>query len=508
MLKFNNTNIFTGYIKQLLADFRLPKYRVYTKDLAEQEKQYKKNKTSIETNIAALQAEYKQLNKELNTLYAYSSAVRPASLTINITGCGGTLAKKEGSAIELTGYGTKQSNQFCNYSDVTDYYNTTYLNALIECEKQIDASVGDADKKAAAKEAARATWLAKLNTVIINKNETINKAINEYDATYGGIVVIFGSDSTETKLAAAKRELIDQLAAITKALKDPKNTRPQIIATEYRNVPVTYENREKIDYPERMRYVPYIKDGFIKEYTLDAEKNGTWHTCHKTFNDPHLDVHSLLPASAYVEKPFILNGKDLNYTKSLVINSTSYDSYTHEYLGDYLRFMRDYQELNLMSLYNCFSNRLVPQLNLEVAVNAAYTAKFNTTNSRYKIYMVPVKMFKDYTIALNSASDVEICCGIYGEYLDESEKFINLSVLTYQCFSCMQFSNPVLYTKISELHGILSEEDETELAMVEDSLKLFIKVPEATKTAITILEGNYLNFADTLYYPVNAAQNI
>jgi hypothetical protein len=32
MFKFNSDNIFTGYIKQLLHDFNLPKYRVYTKE--------------------------------------------------------------------------------------------------------------------------------------------------------------------------------------------------------------------------------------------------------------------------------------------------------------------------------------------------------------------------------------------------------------------------------------------------------------------------------------------
>jgi hypothetical protein len=35
MFKFNSDNIFTGYIKQLLHDFNLPKYRVYTKEQAE-----------------------------------------------------------------------------------------------------------------------------------------------------------------------------------------------------------------------------------------------------------------------------------------------------------------------------------------------------------------------------------------------------------------------------------------------------------------------------------------
>ena len=82
----------------------------------------------------------------------------------------------------------------------------------------------------------------------------------------------------------------------------------------------------------------YIKDGFIQKYV-----NGKF----------------------FQVEPFTYGRRIPNYTSNLSINSLIYDSHTHEYLGNYLRFLRDYKDLNLMSMYNCFSNRLISNLNIQ-----------------------------------------------------------------------------------------------------------------------------------------------
>ena len=157
--------------------------------------------------------------------------------------------------------------------------------------------------------------------------------------------------------------------------------------------------------------------------------------------------------------------KLLNYTKRLILKNNVYDSYTHEYLGDYLRFQRDYNNLNLMPLYNCFSNRACENLKISGEITEVITKGtkrenrvvtehktnfiFDTKDTNYKIYMVPVKLFQNYTIAIDSNQPIEMCCGIYNNYQDTRDKFENLPKLTYQKINQSQFTKPFLYTKLN-----------------------------------------------------------
>lgn len=219
----------------------------------------------------------------------------------------------------------------------------------------------------------------------------------------------------------------------------------------------------------------YLYEDYIKKATVTG-----------TFDENNLtDVNKI---------NFKFNKRINNFTKNLIVENYNYDSYTHEYLGEYLRFIRDYKNLNLMSMYNCFSNNLPKILNLKVD-----SIEFNSSDTNYKIYMVPVKFFKQYTIAIESDTPVELVCALYdkklyplGDINDDPTWYNNykdLITLSYVKKATTTFNEPFLYDLTStDLHhnyeGILGHEKD---------LKLFIKLPINNNSTITILEGKFVS---------------
>ena len=260
-------------------------------------------------------------------------------------------------------------------------------------------------------------------------------------------------------------------------------------------------------------FVSYIKDGSVQQYVKNKENNSyAW----KVITDPYL-YNIFVP----------------NETKNYVIKNNIYDYYTHEYLGEYLRFIRDFHNVDLMPLYNCFSDHICN--NIELTFDAGTVAKksitFSGSNPEYKIYMLPVKLFQKYTIAIDCQQEYELCCGIYGKYLDTREIFNQIPGKTYKKV-IGQFSKPILYDLAEllpnklpskDITGTPEEKEEQKkkqeaqqkqwdetmawLAKNEGDLKLFIKLPASNNSSIAVLEGDYRSWNDSYGVGVNKTQN-
>ena len=230
-----------------------------------------------------------------------------------------------------------------------------------------------------------------------------------------------------------------------------------------------------------------------------------------------------------------------------VLNSPGnvYDTITHEHLGDYLRFLRDYYNINLMSLYNCFNNKIcnnvnyrhkvrVPNPNFDKhlginADNPQYKDShriFDTRDSKYRIYAFPVKLFSNYTIAIDCDHEIEMFCGFYRTALDTSESAKDLIARTYQKVNRTFFKQPFLYDKLavkywnfkqdctiadgnSTYPRLVNNEIITrwDIANREQDLKLFIKIPASCKSSIVVLEGDFRSFNDFKYIPMQFDAN-
>ena len=122
------------------------------------------------------------------------------------------------------------------------------------------------------------------------------------------------------------------------------------------------------------------------------------------------DNNSIFSKTRYKMNDFIPN-----LTKKLELQNNIYDFYTHKYLGDYLRFLRDYKHIDLMSMYNCCSYES-PQL-FTILGKAIYNVKeeiedeplttdssiisYISSTAEYVTFAFPVKFNKKYTIGLD-----------------------------------------------------------------------------------------------------------
>ena len=178
----------------------------------------------------------------------------------------------------------------------------------------------------------------------------------------------------------------------------------------------------------------------------------------------------------------------LNITTNFDFESLYYDIETHKYLGDYLRFIRDYYNVNLMSMYNCSINKTVDR---DITLYKEYDSNNKETKEvwSYKdniIYIVPIKFNQVYTIGVDYPK-VEICACLYNEKKDivvqaDKELYNNSYTILRNC----SLDRPILYDKLKDYYNVNKD-----LFTKESTLKLLIKLPKGYSNSVVVLEGDY-----------------
>lgn len=183
-------------------------------------------------------------------------------------------------------------------------------------------------------------------------------------------------------------------------------------------------------------------------------------------------------------------------TGTLPISSAIYDSNTHAYLGNYLRFLRDFAGVDLMGLYNCNAYDMPSSLTASCAINVgsdgAAGVSFSTDDSGYSLIMVPVRWGKRYTVAVDWHGAFEMACIHYSNGSALDDEMISES---YHREVGPRFNHPFLY----EMPQCPKEGDAKESA-----LKLILKVPSSCNSSIVVLEGDFRKCAmDNMYMADN-----
>lgn len=123
------------------------------------------------------------------------------------------------------------------------------------------------------------------------------------------------------------------------------------------------------------------------------------------------------------------------FCSNFLSSSEGYDYKTHEHLGHYLRSLRDMYNLNLMPLYNCFSNQLLRNIHIT-------SDRIEKTSKDYatKVYKVPIRFNTDYTICMDNIGMTTFAPAFirhgtllklnnnrFGNGLDATNKYIKLN---------------------------------------------------------------------------------
>ena len=218
-----------------------------------------------------------------------------------------------------------------------------------------------------------------------------------------------------------------------------------------------------------------------------------------------------------------------NLTNNYIPTESCYSSELHEYLGEYLRAYRDTYKIDLMGLYNCFSNRLISKVSLPMAIREENTQgssglqatsfttwyQFKDPNDNYKITCFPIKFNMEYKIkiygAINGTVTLQPIFYHDGDYLrlvveqinDNKPLVFNSEARVYDNNLTYRLNLKDTINKFSPAPvidpNLKPEEKQQEQKQLQSQLKkylienekylyLFVQVPQSQDLQISVIE--------------------
>lgn len=216
-----------------------------------------------------------------------------------------------------------------------------------------------------------------------------------------------------------------------------------------------------------------------KEFIIEATSTG--------YIDPY-DTSIKNIATYKIIDFYTLGDKQLKYTYNFISKTNYYDTETHIQLGNYLRVYRDLKNIDLMPFYNCYCDKYTS----DFIVSTSGIQATRKQNTLYETIEIPIRYNQDYTIAIDSPSEVIICPALFKNNDLIVVDSVNISDYLWQKsgnivkYASMQFNYPVVYN--------LKNTDPF-LQKYEKNLYLFIQIPYGLQSSIVILEGDYTDLS-------------
>lgn len=230
------------------------------------------------------------------------------------------------------------------------------------------------------------------------------------------------------------------------------------------------------------------EDVNISGYTFipDDEERYIYKTTVRRHNKTKNPLENFNPEKDEIIHTFEPGKKYDNETSNFLSSSNTYTSEVHERLGDYLRFQRDFYNINLMSMYNCFSNVFIDQFSLPITYNIdSQTVKFKGSlrDQLFKIFSFPVKFGKKYKLYCESPSAENKLQ--FGFYYNNKLVSINKEII-----DTWKTNLNIKNSRLSFATAYIFEVPEAnkQLRAFEKYLRVFVQVPMSVNSSIVALE--------------------